>query len=148
MKNKLPEGWKTKPVKEFETQFIEVVEIINSARINALKSVNAELISLYWKIGEYIGRKLERSEWGESVVSQLATYIQKKYPEFKGYSDKNLWRMKQIYETYCNDEKLSPLVRQLSWTYYFSMFISTFQQFVGQLSLEYNATKMVLYYEE
>ena len=35
--------------------------------------------------------------------------------EMKGYSDKNLWRMKQFYEAY-NDSKLSSLVRELSWT--------------------------------
>jgi len=106
-----------KLIKQFERHFIEVIDIIKNSRINALKSVNAELINLYWKIGEYISNKLEKAEWGDGVVSQLALYLQAKYPELKGYSDKNLWRMKQFYETYYNDEKLSPLVRQLSWTH-------------------------------
>jgi hypothetical protein len=42
------------------------------------------------------------------VVKQLAEYIEKNSPDVKGFSDKNLWRMKQFYETYCDsDEKLS-----------------------------------------
>ena len=57
------------------------------------------------------------SEWGDGVVKQLADYIERNSPEVKGFSDKNLWRMKQFYETYKDaDEKLSPLVRQISWT--------------------------------
>ncbi len=38
-------------------------------------------------------------------------------PDVKGFSNKNLWRMKQFFETYSPlDEKLSPLVRQISWS--------------------------------
>jgi len=33
-----------------------------------------------------------------------------------GFSSPNLWRMKQFYELYANDKKLSPLVREISWT--------------------------------
>lgn len=51
------------------------------------------------------------------MVKQLAEYIEKNSPDTKGFSDKNLWRMKQFYETYSGEnEKLSLLVRQLSWT--------------------------------
>lgn len=99
-----------------EQQFIEVVELIKKARFNALRSVNEELITLYWKIGEYISKKIKRALWGESVVKELAEFIAQKYPDLKGYSDKNLWRMRQFYEIYSDKPKLSPLVRQLSWT--------------------------------
>lgn len=54
---------------------------------------------------------------GDGVVNQLAQYIATTIPVIKGFSDKNLWRMKQFYETYHNaDEKLSPVVREISWT--------------------------------
>jgi len=49
------------------------------------------LINLYWNIGEYISIKLEKSEWGDSVVIELAKYIQKNEHEIKGFSDKNIW---------------------------------------------------------
>lgn len=62
-------------------------------------------------------KKIESTQWGESVVQELSRYITRKYPELKGYSDKNLWRMKQFYEAYSTEPKLSPLVRQLSWTH-------------------------------
>ena len=98
-------------------QFAEVVSMIQHTRNEVVRLANASLIDLYWKIGKYISNKIAASEWGDGVVKQLADYIERTSPETKGFSDKNLWRMKQFYETYNGaDEKLSPLVRQISWT--------------------------------
>ena len=49
---------------------------------------------------KYISNKIAVSEWGDGVVKQLADYIERTSLEAKGFSDKNLWRMKQFYETY------------------------------------------------
>ena len=98
-------------------QFAEVVLMIQHTRSEVVRLANASLIDLYWRVGQYISDKIAISEWGDGVVKQLAEYIEKTSPETKGFSDKNLWRMKQFYETYKGaDEKLSPLVRQISWT--------------------------------
>lgn len=37
-------------------QFDEIISIIDSARTRALKAVNAELIQMYWNVGEYLSR--------------------------------------------------------------------------------------------
>ncbi|WBV56480.1 PDDEXK nuclease domain-containing protein [Chryseobacterium daecheongense] len=74
-------------------------------------------LNLYWNVGAYISKKVEISEWGQSVVKELSEFIIKTEPEIKGFSDKNLWRMKQFYETYKNSPKLSPLVREISWSH-------------------------------
>jgi predicted nuclease of restriction endonuclease-like (RecB) superfamily len=47
----------------------------------------------------------------------LAEYIAQKQPNLKGYSKQNLWRMKQFYETYRDDEKLSTLLAEISWSH-------------------------------
>lgn len=99
-----------------DNRFTDIIQLIKQSRTNALKAVNAELINLYWNIGEYISKKIEQSEWGDSVVTELANFIQTQEPEIKGFSDKNIWRMKQFYETYKDFPKLSPLVREISWT--------------------------------
>lgn len=99
-----------------EKQFTEVIQFIKQARFNAIKSVNTELIDLYWKIGEYISKKIETAQWGQSVVDQLAEYLNHNEPDLKGFSNKNLWRMRQFYEAYKDSTKLSPLVREISWT--------------------------------
>lgn len=100
-----------------DKRFIDIIELIQKSRTSAIKAVNSELINLYWNIGEYINKKIEQSEWGQSVVKELAEFIQTNEPEIKGFSDKNLWRMKQFYETYKDFPKISPLVREISWTH-------------------------------
>ncbi|QEK52348.1 DUF1016 domain-containing protein [Pedobacter aquae] len=97
-------------------QFSEIVQLIRQSRNNALKAVNTELINLYWNIGAYIAKQIDNANWGQSVVKELADFIAHKEPELKGFSDKNLWRMKQFYEAYKDFPKLSPLVREISWT--------------------------------
>ncbi|MGH2643625.1 MAG: PDDEXK nuclease domain-containing protein, partial [Chitinophagaceae bacterium] len=79
-------------------------------------------MNLYWDIGAYIGQKVASSEWGQSVVKELAEFIQKTEPQLKGFSDKNLWRMKQFYETYKDVPKLSTLLREISWSHNMAIF--------------------------
>ena len=100
-----------------DTAFAEVVDLIQSARRKAFRAVNTSLIELYWQIGAYISSKIERAEWGDGVVEQLAAYIARTQPGLRGFTRPNLFRMRQFYETYRNDEKLSALPRQLSWTH-------------------------------
>lgn len=99
-----------------ETQFADIVSLIKNARSVALKTVNSTLINLYWNIGEYIHNRVKNAEWGQSVVKQLAEFLSKNEPDLKGFSDKNLWRMKQFYESYKDYPKLSLLVREINWT--------------------------------
>ena len=100
----------------YNSDFENVVFMIKQSQIKAYSSVNRELIDLYYNLGKFISIKVQNSNWGKGVVKELAIFIQKNAPELKGFSDKNLWRMKQFYEAYAADEKLSPLVRELSWT--------------------------------
>lgn len=98
-------------------QFSEVASLIRKARTNVMRMANKSLIDLYWQIGMLLSDKIAHSEWGDGVVEQLADYIAKHEPGTKGFSDKNLWRMKQFFETYRDaDEKLSTLLRESSWS--------------------------------
>lgn len=99
-----------------QENFSEVISLIKRTRNEVYRLANTALIDLYWKIGKYISEKIAKAEWGDGVVKQLADYIAKTQPDIKGFSDKNLWRMKQFYETYKDSEKLSPVVREISWS--------------------------------
>jgi len=105
-----------------DNRFTDIIQLIKQSRTNAIKAVNAELINLYWNIGEYISKKIEQSEWGDSVVTELANFLQTQEPEIKGFSDKNIWRMKQFYETYKDFPKLSILLREISWSHNLAIF--------------------------
>src|SRR4030042_3893727 len=94
----------------------EIRQRIRSAQYEALKAVNKELISLYWDIGCLILERQKGETWGKSIVIKLADDLQTEFPGISGFSAQNLWRMKQFYEAYAFNEKLSPLVREISWT--------------------------------
>jgi hypothetical protein len=52
--------------------FAEVVQLIEAARQRTYLAVNWELISLYWSVGEYVGRKVNAEAWGKGTVDSLA----------------------------------------------------------------------------
>src|SRR5437763_875522 len=87
-----------------EQAFAEVLEMIQVARGRALAAVNTALVDLYWRVGEYISRKLETAAWGEAVVDSLARYIQRRHPALRGFTRRNLFRMRQFFEVYAKDE--------------------------------------------
>lgn len=103
--------------KDYAALLGEVKQRIRSAQYEALKAVNKELISLYWDIGRMIVERQQGDTWGKSVVERLAHDLQMEFPGISGFSAQNLWRMKQFYEAYANQEKLSPLVREIGWTH-------------------------------
>lgn len=99
-----------------ENAFEPVLDIIEHAKSRAIRAANAEMIQMYWDIGKYVSDSVEDGGWGKSVVEDFSAFLRRHYPSAKGFSPQNIWRMKQFYETYRDKEKLSPLVREISWS--------------------------------
>lgn len=94
----------------------EVKERIRSAQLAAQRSVNRELIELYWDIGRLIVQRQEGETWGRSIVENLSADLRAEFPGISGFSSPNLYRMRQFCAVYRQNEILSPLVREISWT--------------------------------
>lgn len=103
--------------KATQPDFSEVVHLIAAARQHAYQAVNTTLIELYWQVGAYMSNKLKAAEWGDGVIRQLAQHLTVTQPNLRGFTSSNLFRMRQFYETYQNDQIVAPLVRQLPWTH-------------------------------
>ncbi len=99
-----------------ESSFDEVVRLIEQSHRRAYQAVNAELIDLYWRVGEFISRRIESEGWGKRTIVALAAFIQRAQPGIRGFSPQNLWRMRQFYDTYRAETKLSTLLRELTWS--------------------------------
>lgn len=99
------------------SDFDEVLSLIEAARGRAVAVVNTTLIELYWQIGEHITRRIAGDGWGQGTVQALAEYIRERHPNARGFSAQNLWRMRQFFETYRSQPKLSTLLRELSWSH-------------------------------
>ena len=99
-----------------ENTFERVVQIIENARTNAYRKVNEELIIMYQKVGQFLSEKSKEASYGDAYIDTLASFIEQRFPGIKGFNRRGLYRMRQFYETYAGDQKVSPLVTQLSWT--------------------------------
>jgi predicted nuclease of restriction endonuclease-like (RecB) superfamily len=101
---------------ELDNTFAEVAQIIEEARDNAYRKVNEELILTYQRIGRFLCEKSKEINYGDGYINSLSEYIQRYFPGIKGFNRRGLYRMKQFYETYAGNEKVSALLTQLSWT--------------------------------
>ena len=99
-----------------DNNYSEIVKIIQSARERAFYKVNEELIGMYLQIGKYVSENSRDAAYGDAYVEGLADFFAKNYPELKGFTRRGLYRMRQFYELYGEDEKVSALLTQLSWT--------------------------------
>jgi len=93
----------------------EIKQKIRHAQYEAMRTVNVQLVNLYWEIGKAIAEKQQES-WGKSVVQTLSKELQKEFPGAGGYSVTNLWLMAQFYSEYHDVTNLQPLVGEISWT--------------------------------
>jgi predicted nuclease of restriction endonuclease-like (RecB) superfamily len=123
VKRALQPTWKCPDVNDLrsdtslDSAFNEITQLIVTARQRAMQAVNTELIELHWQVGAYISRKIEAAEWGDGVVARLATHLARTQPGLRGFTRPNLFRMRQFFEAYRHDVKVSALLRQLPWTH-------------------------------
>lgn len=73
---------------------------IETAKLNAALHVNSDMLSLYWSIGKDILSKQEEQGWGKQVIAQLSRDLSVRFPDDRGYSERNLGYMKQFAKEY------------------------------------------------
>ena len=98
--------------------FNEIKTLIDSARHRAGVAVNAELTSLYWQVGKRISSEVlkgDRADYGKQVVARLAERLTATFG--RGWSRKQLHHCLRFAETFPDQEIVSALRRQLSWTH-------------------------------
>ena len=101
---------------DIDNSFAEIAQIISTARDNAFRKINEELILMYQQVGKFLSERSKEAGYGDRYIDSLAEYIQSRFPGIKGFTRRGLYRMKQFYETYAGNEKVSALLTQLSWT--------------------------------
>ena len=133
---------------DYKTTFVEIKKLVNSARYNSLRSVNKEMIKLYWSIGQTVFEKTESSKWGLGVVDQLSKDLQNEFPGITGFSRSNIFRMKSFYEIYKGNEKVAQVVQQLGWGQNIELFTKikdeTQREFYAQMCIKEGWTRATL----
>ena len=117
MKNEKPRVVKIHDVQidsDYAQWLNEIKSRYRSAQIKAAVKVNAEQLLFNWQLGRDLVTRKAEEQWGSGVVEQLSMDLQAAFPESKGFSTTNLWRMKQWYQFYSDAlEKLPQLVGEL-----------------------------------
>jgi predicted nuclease of restriction endonuclease-like (RecB) superfamily len=101
---------------DYANFFHEIKGYIRDRQLQAMRSVNRELVALYWDIGELIHQKQQALGWGKSVVETLARDLQAEFPGRNGFSANNLWLMRQFYCEYVDKPNLQSMIGEISWT--------------------------------
>jgi predicted nuclease of restriction endonuclease-like (RecB) superfamily len=89
-----------KDIKNINTDFEQILILIQESRGRVYAKANAELVLLYFNVGKVVSQKVEAGNWGENTVQELANFISSKQPQLSGFNRRGLYRMKQFYETY------------------------------------------------
>jgi len=99
---------------EYKSWITSLKEKIHSVQIKAAVAVNVEMIALYWDIGRTIVEKQEYSNWGTGLIKQMAKDLKKELPEVSGFSQANLYVMRQFFLFYLNTEIVQQVAGKLA----------------------------------
>ena len=81
------------------------------AALDILMQTELPEVELYFEIGRAVCARLEK---GAAVMA--AEYLQANYPECKGFSPRNLRRMRESCRAYADNPELLALALKLGWT--------------------------------
>jgi hypothetical protein len=103
---------KSAPIEQ--ENFSQIVELIVSARNNALRKINEELILLYWNIGKHLSTEIKNHSWGDKYIDKAADFLKNNQPDLRGFNKRGLYRVRQFDEIYKDDQIVSALLTPLS----------------------------------
>ena len=101
---------------DYVTWLSEIKRRYVSAQIKASIKINIEKLRFNWSMGRDLVMRKAEEKWGSGVVEQLSLDLQETFPKEKGFSSRNMWRMKQWYLFFSTteaNEKLPYLVAEL-----------------------------------
>lgn len=105
-----------------EKLLLDLQELIERGRHQAVASVNSAMTLTYWHVGKRINEEVlqgERAEYGKQIVVSLSKELAKEYG--RSFESKNLRRMMQFAELFTDLEIVVPLARQLSWSHFLTI---------------------------
>lgn len=91
---------------QYQQFLVEITDMVQNHRIQAVQSVQTISNNLYWNIGELIIKKQEEFGWGKSIVEILSNDLTKLIGEGISWSPRNLWFMRQLVNEYSNLNQL------------------------------------------
>jgi len=110
---------KKAPAKPADTLLNDLRGLIEETRAKVATTVNAALTMLYWRIGKRINGEIlqgARADYGEAIVSTVSRQLVAEYGS--GFAGKSLRHMMRFAEVFPDEQIVSTLWRQLSWSHF------------------------------
>jgi predicted nuclease of restriction endonuclease-like (RecB) superfamily len=105
---------------KYEKLLTDIGLTIETARQNAVRAINTELVKANWEIGrhivEYEQYGKERAEYGSDLLTRLSRDLRLRYG--KGFGRRNVLDMRRFYLSY---QKWQAVPAKLSWTHIISL---------------------------
>ena len=106
--------------KGYQQLLTQIDEAYQQGQRQANRAVNAQMVTTYWTIGQYIVEFEQggeaKAEYGQNLMDRLSRDLQQKYG--KGFSRSNLSYMRRMYLYFPIRETVS---HELSWSHYFEL---------------------------
>jgi predicted nuclease of restriction endonuclease-like (RecB) superfamily len=93
----------------YKQDFEHILTLITEARNRVYSKANSELVLLYFNVGKVVSDRVNTGKWGENIVQQLSDFILSRVPNLSGFNRRGLYRMKQFFEVYSDNQFLSSL---------------------------------------
>ena len=99
-----------------EEFYKDIKKVLEEARKRVYRNIQSEMVMAYWQIGKMIVEKqggVNRAMYGDGLIKELSIQMTTDYG--KGYDERNLRNMRQLYLAY---PKWNAVRTELSWTHY------------------------------
>ena len=100
---------------DYKDFILKLKERVNSARLHAIRSVNREIIELYWDIGHFVSMKEKESSWGSKLIEKTALDLSNEFKSIKGFSKRNIELMRKFSQSFTKEQFAKQAVSQLGW---------------------------------
>ena len=91
---------KSLPATDYGQLLTEVKSRIQLRQTRAVVAANAELIRLYWDVGQILAGRQEEEGWGALIIPKLSRELRNELPELKGFSERNIKSMLAFFRAY------------------------------------------------
>ena len=112
---------------DYKTFLQDILTKIQSARYEMLVSVSKQTLLLYWDIGKAVSEKTQSNFYGKGIIEQLSKDLQSEFPGVRGFSARNILRMRTFYEFYAQLGICSTAVAQIEEKSNFATAVAKFE---------------------
>ncbi|MGG7056235.1 PDDEXK nuclease domain-containing protein [Nitrosomonas sp. ANs5] len=85
---------------EYRDWLKEIKQRLRQAQVKAAVQVNTALLTFYWELGADIVERQKTAQWGSGLLKQLSADLMTEFPDMKGFSKRNLERIRMWYLFY------------------------------------------------